>query len=118
MSKENTTADWKGRLTKEAIELKSRIYLLQMFIAGDKFKDMSFKLRMYMLIQYRAMKRYLKYLKKRMEALEVSTCALEDDMSESIARAYLNETTEVKKAKKSRNSKPEKKTKDVEVKKD
>lgn len=89
----------KESLIKEYEVLKSRMYLLNMFIAGDEFGDFSFKIRFYMKMQLAAMTKYCKYLRKRMDALDVFIDYKEPQMSEEVARKYVKQYTAEKKAK-------------------
>lgn len=78
--------EWKERLIKEAEVLRSRIYLLQLFLSGDKFDDFSFRIKYCMRRQLQAMEKYYKHLKKRMELMEVPTDSLLIEMTEESAR--------------------------------
>lgn len=83
--------EFKTRLMEEAIELRSRLTLIYNFINGDNkvYKKLPFKIKCYIRIQCFAMMLYNKYLKKRMDWLEITNEHLDDFYVEETARKYL-----------------------------
>lgn len=80
---------YKDRLIEEFLVLESRLILLEKFIKGPIFKDFTWKYRHYMRMQFSAMNHYFKYLKKRMDILNIDKNAINIYISEENAKAKI-----------------------------
>ena len=117
------TLDYKDRLIEEYLVLESRITLLEKFIKSDMFCDFSWKYKHYMKMQHLAMKRYFKYLKKRLDYLGFDKTIIDVYISEENAKAkilkeHLHRIENDLKEKKTKKKTPKKSKKDVKSKKD
>jgi hypothetical protein len=109
---------YKDRLIEEYLVLENRIALLYTFIKSTKFKEFTFKYKHYMRMLYSSMRHYLKYLKKRMDYLNIDKPAIdayikEDNAKAVILKEHLN-NIEKRISTKDKKSKPKKEKKNAE----
>lgn len=114
---------YKDRLIEEYLVLESRMLLLHNFIHSPRFDEFSCKYSFYMRMQYAAMKKYFKYLKKRLDYLSIDKKAIDIYISEENAKAKIlkEQLSRIEKdleAKKVKKVAPKKPKKDVKNKKD
>lgn len=88
---------FKERLIIEEMDTVSRIRLLAAFIhSNPKFKELPWKIRWAMRIQFIGMYIYIKMLLKRMHYLNITEADKATYMTEEAAREYLQKQKEMK----------------------